>query len=72
MDYQRHPNLPYHYLTDSIPCGPRFRQVVHDSSKNQNADRFTAETGTTSNRILDRFQWNYRTKSTGIRTKPGF
>jgi hypothetical protein len=41
--------------------------VGRDSGKNQNADRFPTESWTTSNRILDRFQWHHRTTSTGIR-----
>src|ERR1035437_6685775 len=47
-------------------------EVVPDSVTNQNAGRFPTEPLTTSNGMLDRFLWNHRTTSTGIRTRePG-
>jgi hypothetical protein len=46
--------------------------VVKHSGKSQNADRFPSESWTTSSRILDRFSWNHRTTSTGIRKNPQF
>jgi hypothetical protein len=69
--------VPFDVGRDSIPCGPGFRQVVHDSGDNQNADRFPAESWTASRGITgplplespDRFPWNHRTTSTGIRTQ---
>jgi serine/threonine-protein kinase HipA len=45
--------------------------VVHDSVTNERADRFPTESWTTSNGIMDRFRWNHRTTSTGIRTAGG-
>src|ERR1035437_4547767 len=43
--------VPFDVGRDSIPCGPGFRQVVHDSGDNQNADRFSAESWTASRRV---------------------
>jgi hypothetical protein len=53
----------FHSMGSTIPV-----DAVRNSAENESAERFTAESRTTSNRTLDRFPWNRRTTSTGIRT----
>ena len=61
-----HSRLPY--LKRARECAfPVKWSLIPLPTKNE--DRFPMEPWTTSNGMLDRFLWNHRTTSTGIRSK---